>query len=93
MTDIDVTEVGNLRFRVEVAEGEQARSTHTVTVPEDLLDDLAITPEEAERLVRESFGFLLERELPSQILPEFRLDEIGRYFPEYRTEIADRMAA
>jgi hypothetical protein len=93
MTDITVIELGDLRFGVEVAEGEQARSAHTVTVPEDLLDDLAITPQEAERLVRESFEFLLEREKPTQILREFRLDEIGRYFPEYRTEIADRMAA
>ncbi len=93
MTRIDVTEMGDLEFRVDVAEGDQARTTHTVTVPQDLLDDLALASDEADRLVRESFGFLLEREKPTQILPEFRLDEIGRYFPEYRTEIADRMAA
>ncbi len=44
---------------------------------------------EAE-LVRESFAFLLEREPPTSILSRFSLDVIGRYFPEYSTEIRGR---
>jgi hypothetical protein len=93
MIDITVIELSDRRFGVEIVEGDQARSAHTVTVPDELLDDLGITPEESERLVRESFEFLLERERPTQILREFSLEEIGRFFPEYRTEIADRLAA
>jgi hypothetical protein len=92
MTDITVTALGELQFGVETAEGEQARSSHTVTVPQDLLDDLGLGPEDADGLVRESFEFLLEREKPTQILREFSLDEIGGYFPEYRSEIAARVA-
>jgi hypothetical protein len=91
--DLTVIAQGELGFRVDVAEDGRAVSAHTVTVPRDLLDDLAIAPADAERLVRESFAFLLEREPPSQILREFDLDVIGRYFPEYRTEIAGRIAS
>jgi hypothetical protein len=41
-----------------------------------------------EELVLASFRFLLERERKESILREFDLDVIGRYFPEYRREIA-----
>jgi hypothetical protein len=41
----------------------------------------------AEELVRESFGFLLERESKESILREFKLSVIGRYFPDYERAI------
>jgi len=37
----------------------------------------------AEELVRDSFGFLLERESKESILKEFDLSVIQRYFPDY----------
>ncbi len=37
----------------------------------------------AEELVRDSFGFLLEREPKESILKEFDLSVIQRYFPDY----------
>jgi hypothetical protein len=37
----------------------------------------------AEELVRDSFGFLLERESKASILKEFDLAVIKRYFPNY----------
>ena len=37
----------------------------------------------AEDLVRDSFGFLLERESKESILRAFDLSAIKRYFPEY----------
>ena len=39
-----------------------------------------ITPDE---LVKKSFEFLLMRESPSSILPEFELSVISHYFTEY----------
>jgi hypothetical protein len=45
----------------------------------------------AEDLLRESFRFLLERESNTSILPAFDLPLIGRYFPEYETEIRKRL--
>jgi hypothetical protein len=44
--------------------------------------------DEPADLVRRSFAFLLEREPPSAILPNFDLPVIARYFPEYEREIA-----
>ena len=40
-----------------------------------------------ERLVTESFRFLLEREPSSSILRRFRLSQIEDYFPDYPAEI------
>ena len=47
--------------------------------------------EDLERVVCASFEFLLEREPASSILPEFSLDVIGRYFPEYDDELPRRL--
>jgi hypothetical protein len=93
MSDITVTELGDHRYGVEISGGESARSSHIVTVPQELLDDLQLTEGDASRLVWESFQFLLEREKPTEILREFSLDEIERYFPGYRSEILPRVTA
>ena len=44
-----------------------------------------------EDLLRESFAFLLEREPNTSILASFDLPLIGRYFPDYETEIRSRL--
>ncbi|TMF23243.1 MAG: hypothetical protein E6I28_13290 [Chloroflexi bacterium] len=41
-------------------------------------------------LVRRSFEFLLAREPNTQILAEFDLSTIERYFPEYREAVSRR---
>jgi len=41
-------------------------------------------------LVRRSFEFLLARESNTQILAEFDLSTIERYFPEYREAVSRR---
>ena len=86
--------MGNHQYGVQVTEGDVTTS-HRVTVPEDLLDEWGmIDPpaEEEERLVRESFEFLLEREPPTSILDEFSLSVIPRYFPEYSEELSRRLS-
>ena len=45
-----------------------------------------------EELVRASFAFLLDREPATSILTRFSLDVIGRYFPEYTSELRDYLA-
>ncbi len=45
-----------------------------------------------ERLVYETFAFLLEREPRSSILRAFDLTEVSRYFPEFEAEMAHRLA-
>lgn len=91
MVDISVTSMGPRQFGVQVREGE-TQTDHKVTVPEGLVDDLQLDEDDLERVVRESFHFLLEREPASSILREFSLNEISRYFPEYSEELTTRLA-
>ncbi len=44
-----------------------------------------------DKLIEESFRFLLEREPNTSILRSFELPVIGRYFPEYEHEIRRRL--
>lgn len=90
MTQINVTPLEGGAFGVEVAEGARP-TTHRVTVPESLLEELGLGDTDHETVVRESFEFLLEREPPTSILEEFSLDVIERYFPEYREELPRRL--
>ena len=89
MADITITSTAEREFEVQV--GDEATS-HRVTVPETLIEELELPRDDLERVVRESFEFLLEREPPSSILSEFSLDEISRYFPEYREELPRRLS-
>ena len=69
---------------------DAAATTHEVSLDRDTLDDLAPgTP--PEDLVRASFEFLLEREPREAIMRSFELPIIGRFFGDYRDEIARRL--
>jgi hypothetical protein len=90
MTEIAIRAAGEREFLVEVSErGRQ--TTHRVTVPERLGGGLELPGDGLSEVVRESFEFLLEREPASSILPQFSLDDISRYFPEYERELARRL--
>ena len=78
-------------FRVQVREGDR-ETTHQVTVPERLGEGLELRDDDLERVVRESFRFLLERERATSILAQFSLSDISRYFPEYPSELARRLS-
>lgn len=85
-TEVSVSPQGAGSFWVEVR-CPGLITSHTVTVPEGMLDELGCAGVAEAELVRQSFAFLLEREPPTSILRRFSLDVIGRYFPEYPTEI------
>lgn len=90
MAEIDVRPVEpgeTSRFQVTVREGP-SETSHRVTVRESDLLRLGGAHGSAEDLVRASFEFLLAREPKEQILGEFDLSVISRYFPEYEDEIA-----
>ena len=89
MSEIEITALDEGHYGVAVTEGTTT-TNHRVGVPQDLLTELGAEPED---VVRESFEFMLEREPSTSILPEFSLDEISRYFPEYREELRARLAA
>jgi hypothetical protein len=91
MADISITLLAPRTFRVEVREG-QGETTHQVTVPEQLGERLELHEDVLERVVLESFRFLLEREPATSILRHFSLSDISRYFPEYLRELERRLS-
>ena len=91
MADISIIPVAPRVFRVEVR-GGQGATTHQVTVPERLGETLELREDDLERVVLESFRFLLEREPATSILRQFSLSVISRYFPEYPSELERRLS-
>ncbi len=91
MADITIASTGTREFEVEVRDADHQRS-HRVSVPESLIKELELPEDDLERVVRESFDFLLEREPASSIMSEFSLDVISRYFPEYPQELRQRLS-
>lgn len=87
---ITVAPAGARRWRVEVRAG--TASSHEVTIPEGYLEKLGLAVVAPERVIEESFRFLLERESNTSILASFELPVIARYFPGYEKEIARRLA-
>jgi hypothetical protein len=77
-------------FQVTVSEGG-SQTSHRVEVSRGDYERLAGEACSPDELVRKSFEFLLERELKESILGEFDITVIGRYFPEYEREIAERV--
>jgi hypothetical protein len=77
-------------YEVEVAAEQTTR--HHVTVSLSDVKRLTAGKANAERLLEESFRFLLEREPNTAILGSFRITDIGRYFPEYERDIRLHLA-
>ena len=90
MSGIKITPAGSHEFTVEVTEGGETTSHHVI-VPQSLLAEWGLGASDEEAVVRESFAFLLEREPATSILPDFSLEIISRYFPEYREELPRRL--
>lgn len=88
---ISTKHMGEHAYGVTITEGDHS-THHKVRVPERLRDSLGFVDLDEERLVQESFHFLLEREPADSILGDFDLDVISRYFPDYEAEIRTRMA-
>ncbi len=92
MSEISITAMEPLHFGVEVTEGA-VTTGHRVRVPPSLLDDLGLAEEDAPAVVRETIGFLLEREPATSMLAEFSLDDVSRFFPDYLDELTTRLAS
>jgi hypothetical protein len=91
VAEISISPLAPREFEVQVREGED-ETTHQVRVPERLAEGLEIRDDDLERVVRESFLFLLERERATSILARFSLSDISRYFSEYPAELARRLS-
>lgn len=91
MTDIVITPMEPDTYGVQITEGQATKSVR-VAVPAELVDDLGLNEVEPEVIVRESIGFLLDREPATAILPAFSLTDIAGYFPEYYDELVARLS-
>ncbi len=92
MSEITINRLDDTTYEVELRDGGTITS-HEVTVPPDMVEDLGLGDVDHDTLVRRSMEFLLEREPPSAVLPEFALTDIQRYFSEYYDEIRARLRA
>lgn len=92
MSDIVITPLEPGRYRAEITEGHLTTS-HRVIVPDGVLEELGIAAVDHERVVQETMRFLLEREPATSILPDFSLEDIPRYFPEFYEELRLRVSA
>ena len=72
-------------FKVTVA--EKSTTTHTVTVTDQSLTDLADNNVTKTQLLEFSFNFLLDREPNTSILSSFDINVISRYFSDYKDEV------
>ena len=73
---------------------DRGSSTHEVTVSTDDATALAAATDasDVERLLYETFDFLLEREPKESILRSFDITVVNQYFPDYEHEIRSRLA-
>lgn len=90
MARIEVQPVARSEFTFRVVVADGSTTEHEVTLGPDDVERLGAP--DARTLVRESFEFLLEREPKESILQRFELAVIGRYFPEWESEMRTRFS-
>lgn len=78
-------------FDIEVDE-QSTSTTHRVTMQPDWYEELFADSVPPEVVIEESFEFLLERESKEEILPQFDVNMIVDFFPEYTEEIKKRLS-
>ena len=71
----------------EVTISDRVTTTHTVTVTNQSLTDLADDNTTKTELLEFSFNFLLDREPNTSILSSFDINVISRYFSNYGHEV------
>lgn len=76
---VHVSAEGDDEYLVRVGD----RTEHAVRAVPEVLARVARSGESPAQTVARSFEFLLQRESAESILRSFRLEEIGRYFPEF----------
>jgi hypothetical protein len=78
---ISVTAKDKDTFSVIVTSG--STTTHSVTISDLIHTKLTSGKISKELLLEKSFEFLLQREPNTSILPQFKLEVISQYFPDY----------
>jgi hypothetical protein len=93
MQQIHVNALGPHEYAVRLTEGTDT-TDHKVTVSTDLLDELALDPDDREvesELVRESMAFLLDRVTADDLDHDLDLEELANEYADYGAEITSRL--
>jgi len=73
-----------------VGEGDQ-QTRHRVHMSQEFYRSLCGATVTHEYVLVQAFRFLLEQEPNTQILTEFDLTDISRYFPQFEAVLKDRL--
>ena len=73
-----------------VVEGDQ-QTSHRVHMSQEFYRSLCGATVTHEYVLVQAFRFLLEQEPNTQILTEFDLTDISRYFPQFEAVLKDRL--
>jgi len=87
---INIRPTGGGFYEVDVT--DSVETTHQVTVPEDYYRRLTSGNVSKEQFIEEAFKFLLERESNTSILSHFSVEVIEDYFPEFASEMKERLS-
>ena len=85
---LKITKINDNTYEVDVR--DSVETTHRVTLNDAYYQQLTSGNISKEKLIEESFQFLLDHESNTQILREFTLETIEQYFPSFPGEIKNR---
>lgn len=85
MFDIRVSKLSNTLFNVEVL--GNTKTVHSVHLSDDYYNELTNREILKEDLIKKSFEFLLKKESNENILREFNLIDINKYFSDFEEKI------
>jgi hypothetical protein len=75
----------------QVVVEKDVETTHVVRMSQEYYRELCGATVTHEWVIVQAFNFLLERESNTEILSEFDLHVINRYFPEFENDIKARL--
>jgi hypothetical protein len=75
----------------QVVVEKDVETTHVVRMSQEYYRELCGATVTHEWVIVQAFNFLLERESNTEILSEFDLHVINRYFPEFEDDIKARL--
>ena len=75
----------------QVVVEKDVETTHVVCMSQEYYRELCGATVTHEWVIVQAFNFLLERESNTEILSEFDLHVINRYFPEFEDDIKARL--
>ena len=77
----------------QVVVEKDVETTHVVRMSQEYYRELCGATVTHEWVIVQAFNFLLERESNTEILSEFDLHDINRYFPEFEDEMTSRLGS